>query len=105
MFGRSVQMSPSSQIFEIFTASLHRLGFALGATRVGTDGVTGLAGSGARESMFMVGFITMDGAMLVLGACVIAGAAISRFGQNLVMSHQRTPSAVRPAPENTHSLF
>ena len=42
--------------------------------------------------------------MLALRACIVVFGA-SRFGQNYVTSHHSPPMAVKPAPENTHSLF
>src|SRR5437667_8629089 len=103
-------MSPPSEIFPTLIASTQRLGRALGAA--GAGGAICLGGSGSRGSTgkFIVGFIVMTGAMFVFAACVVLGACVvliaaSRFGQNLVTSHQSTPRAVKPAPENIHCLF
>src|ERR1700756_1333512 len=99
-------MSPWRVIFPIFVASMHRLGFGLGVRATGAGWAIGLGGSSARESMLMVGFITMEGARL--GACAITGAIAAssrRLGQNFLTTHQSTPKAAMPAPENTHSLF
>src|SRR5713226_763109 len=95
-FCLNVQMSPSSEIFPTLIASTQRLGRGLGAAgTAGAGGATCLGGSGGRGSIgkFIVGFIVMTGAMLVFGACVVLIAA-SRFGQNLVTSHQSTARVV-----------
>jgi hypothetical protein len=54
---------------------------------------------------FIVGFITMEGAMFVFGACVVVIAGAGSRLHNLVTNHQTMARAVTPAPENTHCLF
>ena len=110
--GRNVQMSSCARrIFPVLVTSTHRWGCGLGAAGTGGVGGSTLGGSGGRESIFIVGFIVMCGAMLVLGACVVAiGASwTSRFDQNFLINHQITPrTALRtamPKPSNIHCLF